>query len=325
MSRYPRKQAPGILLQTSMWIFHIRLASPQLSVYLWKCLSSGMKTWQRILASRLIRPKWASRQRDSRWKQIPLKSHVRLSFPTWKERHSGNCWHGLNHRTWDLRSDTIYWQRTDSSYLLLLPQLDWVCVEYAMNLIVHSLAFMEMHMNYCWPFVFPQFILLLLVCMHTCKYSYKHRIYSERKKKFQGHTQTQCWLVLNPPCSICCFWLKLYWTNSVYLAHTLFILCNNNTTVPGSSCSQRSGTASVEENKARPHILFMYVDVMLAVFIYFKKDGCHIHFMLHRELFPETLDCRRRCYSWRRLFISVACRTCHSLPQWANRNKTQGF
>lgn len=126
--------------------------------------------------------KWGSRQRDSRWKQISLKSHVRLSSPTWKERHSRNCWHGLNHQTWDLGSDILCWQRNDSSYLLLLPLMDSLCVEYAMNLIVHSLAFMEMHLNYCWPFVFPQFIHLLLFCMHTCKYSCEHRIYTERKK-----------------------------------------------------------------------------------------------------------------------------------------------
>lgn len=114
--------------------------------------SSGVKTWQRIfLASHLIHPKWASRQRDSRWKQKPLKSHVRLSFPTWKERHSRNYWHGLNHQTWDLSSDTVCWQRTDSSHLLsTLPLLDegWVR-EYAMNLIVHCLTFMEIYMSCC--------------------------------------------------------------------------------------------------------------------------------------------------------------------------------
>lgn len=76
----------------------------------------------------------------------------------------------------------------------------------------------------------------------------------------------------------------------MYLARTRFILCNNNTNVPGSSCSQHSGFASVEGNKERPWILFTYVDVMFAVFIYFKKEEYHIHFVLHsqHELFPES-------------------------------------
>lgn len=80
--------------------------------------------------------------------------------------------------------------------------------------------------------------------MHTCKYSYQHRVCTARKP-IQGHSQTQNWLRLNLFRTICCFWSKLYWTNSVYLAHTLFILCNNNMTVPGGSCSQCSGAANV--------------------------------------------------------------------------------
>lgn len=96
-----------------------------------------------------------------------------LNFPTWKERHSGNSWHALNRRTWDLGSDTVYWQKIDSSYVFPLPQSDWVCIE--LNLIVHSLAFMEMHMNSCWPFVFPQCIHLLLFCMHTSECTWKEK------------------------------------------------------------------------------------------------------------------------------------------------------
>lgn len=39
------------------------------------------------------------------WKKISWG----LSFPTWK--HSGNCWHGPNHQTWDLGRDTERWQK----------------------------------------------------------------------------------------------------------------------------------------------------------------------------------------------------------------------
>lgn len=181
MSRYLCKQAPGIFLQTFVWIFHIWAASTQLSVYLWqRLLSSGMKTVQKILASCLIRPKWVSRWRDSRWKQIPLKSRVRLRFPTWKKKHSRNHWQGLNHQTWDLGSDTLYWQRIDS-YYLLLPSTAGLSV----CPVCHELncpLFMETYMHYCWPFVFPQFISFLILWMHTCRYSYKHRIYTEIKK-----------------------------------------------------------------------------------------------------------------------------------------------
>lgn len=46
---------------------------------------------------------------------------------------------------------------------------------------------METYMHHSWPFVFcPQFIPFLIFWMHTCKYSYKHRIYTEIKKIFKG-------------------------------------------------------------------------------------------------------------------------------------------
>lgn len=76
----------------------------------------------------------------------------------------------------------------------------------------------------------------------TCKYSYKHRMYTDRKKIFKDTPrQTRDWLCLNLSGSVCWFWSQFYWTNSVYLAHTVFILRNNNTTVPGGSCSHCSG------------------------------------------------------------------------------------
>lgn len=106
--------------------------------------------------------------------------------------------------------------------------------------------------------------------------------------------------------------------------------------MPGSSCSQHSGSAKVEGNKERPWILFMYVDAMFVVFIYFKKEEYHIHFMLHCQhgALSWEFGSRMRCQFWTGLFISLACHTCHSLPYGstnnvtllgARRNKTQDF
>lgn len=66
-----------------------------------------------------------------------------------------------------------------------------------------------------------------------------------------GHSQTQIWLTLTPSLSICFCWSKFYWTNSLYLAHALLILWNNNTHVPGSSCSQHSGFANFREEQGK--------------------------------------------------------------------------
>lgn len=157
-------------------------------------------------------------------------------------------------------------------------------------------------------------------------------IHWNKKKIFTG---TPSWSALKHSCSICCFWSELYWTNSLYLAPTHLILRNKNTNVPGSSCSQPSGSAKVEGNKERPWILFMYVDAMFVVFIYFKREEYHIHFMLHCQHGAPSWEfgCRMRCQFWTGLFISLACHTCHSLPHGstnvsllrARRNKTEGF
>lgn len=99
----------ALMLQTSMWMFHIWLA---------ECfpLETSLEWREDVTADSgtavSIRPKQArQRQRDSRWKQIPLEKNLvwGLSFPTWK--HSGNCWHGPNHQTWDLGRDTERWQK----------------------------------------------------------------------------------------------------------------------------------------------------------------------------------------------------------------------
>lgn len=119
--------------------------------------------------------------------------------------------------------------------------------------------------------------------------------------KVKKKIETQHRPVLTPPRSICCFWSQLYWTSSVYLAHTLLFLCNNNTAVPGSSCSQRSGAASVEGNEAWPRILFTHDDVMFAGFfflvVYLEKEECHIHLALHcqHRSLPRELGGTMRC------------------------------
>lgn len=157
---------------------------------------------------------------------------------------------------------------TQLSIVWLLWKCTWITAD---SLSFHSLLIC------CYSACIP-------ASLHTCtEYTLKEKIYIE------GHSQTQFWLVLNLSCTICCFWSKLYWTNCVYLAHTLSILCNNNTTVPRSSCSQHLGFASAEWNKAKPQILFMYVDVIFVVFICFKKEECHIHFVLH---------CQHAALSW---------------------------
>lgn len=141
-----------------------------------------------------------------------------------------------------------------------------------------------------------------------------HTIYTEGKKIYiQGHSQTRRWLALNLSCIICCFWSKLYWTNSAYLAHTLIILCNNNTTVPGSSCSQRSGFASVEMNKARPQILFMCVDVIFCGLHLFSEG--RVPHPLHAPLStwssfpPRSLAARMEMLVLKRAVYQFRCAT----------------
>lgn len=112
--------------------------------------------------------------------------------------------------------------------------------------------------------------------------------------------QTQHRLVLTPPRSICCFWSRLYWTSSVYLAHTLLFLCNNNTAVPGSSCSQRSGAASVEENEHGLGLVSratMWCSWVFFFFVYLEKEECHIHLALHcqHRSLPRELAGTMRC------------------------------
>lgn len=156
MSRYQRKQAPGLFPSN----IHVNI-SYLTGFHSANCLpleTSSLKWHEDVTADSGITlarsiPNGLAVNVTVGENKSPQIS--RLNFPTWKDRHSGNYWHGLNHQTWDLSSDTVYWQRIDSSYLLFLPLLDWVCIDYAMNLIVHSLVFMEIWTNYCWPFVFP--------------------------------------------------------------------------------------------------------------------------------------------------------------------------
>lgn len=63
-------------------------------------------------------------------------------------------------------------------------------------------------MKYSWPFVFPPFIHLLLFCMHTCKYSYKHRIHTERKKIFKGTPRHDTGLFSTLPAQFAVFGLR---------------------------------------------------------------------------------------------------------------------
>ena len=89
-----------------MWMFHIWLAECLL-------LETSLEWREDVTADSgtadSIRPKRArQRQRDSRWKLIPLEKNLvwGLSFPTWKR--SGSCWHGPEPS--DLRSGL--WYRT---------------------------------------------------------------------------------------------------------------------------------------------------------------------------------------------------------------------
>lgn len=50
-------------------------------------------------------------------------------------------------------------------------------------------------------------------------------------------------------CSLCCFWAKPSECSRVS-GSSFSVLCNNNTSVPGSSCSTRCGAANVQRNKA---------------------------------------------------------------------------
>lgn len=123
--------------------------SAQLSASFWKRLSpqtGDPLTWQRV-------------------KTKEPSNLMRGSLFPHGKRHSGNCWHTGRTVRPEIRVAIPHAGRGTPAPVFLRPHLDWVCVE--LNLIVHSLAFMEMHMNYCWPFVFPQRIHLSLFCMHT--------------------------------------------------------------------------------------------------------------------------------------------------------------
>lgn len=90
-------------------------------------------------------------------------------------------------------------------------------------------------------------------------------MYMERKKQFKDTPRDSIDLFSNLTAHFAVFGQNSL-APSLYLAETLSILCNNNTTVPGSSSSKRSGTANAQRNKAGPQILFMSIDVMFVGF-----------------------------------------------------------
>lgn len=143
--------------------------------------------------------------------------------------------------------------------------------------------------------------------------------------------QTQHRLVLTPPRSICCFWSRLYWTSSVYLAHTLLFLFNNNTAVPGSSCSQRSGAASVKKNEHGLRLVSRATMWCSFFLLRLFGEGRMPH-PPRAHLSTSLSSPRARRHDemfWRRLFITSPSRTCHSRPAttslWAGRSKNSWF
>lgn len=231
-----------------------------------------------------------------------LQISCEIFFPAWKEGSSGNYWHGLNRQTWDLGGDTVFWQSVDSSYLPLLPLLDWARAEFAMNLIVHGLAFMETHINYSWSFRLStvySFVPVLHAYLQTLIQA--HRIYMFRKQIFMGALRWGAGSV-----SICCFRSKLYWSSSVYLAHTVIVLrSNNTTTAAGRSCSHCSHFPSVEGNNVRPRGLFLARRCGACGFLLFWEGAVPHPLLAQSPTRRSVSKARRRDVSFEENCLSV--------------------
>lgn len=139
-----------------------------------------------------------------------------------------------------------------------------------------------------------------IACVHTTEYTL-------HGKRNDSRTLLQTALTCSQSSQLTLLFLVKTLELTPYLASNLSVLCNNNTSVPGSSCSERSGTANVRRNKARPQILWTPSDVMLDVFRLFGEGRRPRPPRFHHAALSWEPDDRMRCQFRRR-------QTCHSHP-----------
>lgn len=184
------------------------------------------------------------------------KNLIKFHFPTWKIQ---TFWERLHD------CGTSYRDSSD-------PALDWGSEDSAVNLKpASSLVLWKCSWIRTFTFTVYSFVFGL------SEYLNIHRLYTEGIINLLEGTA-----LADSPSFLLLSLVKTWLNSSVYLAHTLSILLNNNTCVPNFLFSATASFLPLAE----PAMCFEHVYGIFVVFICFKKDECHFHFM---DPFIESL------------------------------------